>query len=144
MRRFMGDIGLLLIRLMIAVVMIFHGSQKLFGAFDGNGMPAFIDFVEGLKIPSPQIAAYLAAGTEFFGGILVGIGLLTRIVAIPICFNMLVAVFVVHGHTFSNQEKGFEYPLTLAVIAAALFFTGPGRLSLDFIFTAEKKEEKKK
>lgn len=67
---------------------------------------------------------------EFFGGILVGIGLFTRIAVIPWAIGMLVAVLVVHPHAFSAQHGGMEYPLTLAVMLIALFFTGPGRYSV--------------
>ncbi len=133
------DFGLLLIRGMIAVVLMFHGSQKLFGWFEGQGMGAFTEaLVDMEKIPMPEVAAYVSAGTEFFGGILLLIGFLTRLVAIPVAFNMYVAAIVVHGGAFSLQKQGMEYALTLAVIATALILTGAGRFSVDGCLWREK------
>jgi putative oxidoreductase len=133
------DFGLLLIRGMIAVVLMFHGSQKLFGWFDGQGMGAFTDALVGMeKIPMPEVAAYVSAGTEFFGGLLLLVGFLTRLVAIPVAFNMYVAAIVVHGGAFSLQKQGMEYALTLAVIATAMIFTGAGQLSIDGCIWREK------
>ena len=125
------DFGLLLIRGMMAAVLMFHGSQKLFGWFEGQGMEAFTKgLVDMETIPQPEIAAYLAAGTEAFGGLLLLVGFLTRLVAIPVAFNMYVAAIVVHGGAFSLQKQGMEYALTLAVIATALIFTGAGQVSI--------------
>lgn len=124
--------GLLMIRVILGVVLMFHGSQKLFGWFDGTGMVAFIQTLTELKqIPQPEIAAYLAAGAEFGGGLLLLVGFLTRLAAIPVTFNMMVAAIVVHGHAFSLADGGMEYALTLAVVAGALIFTGAGRFSID-------------
>lgn len=125
------DFGLLLIRAMVGVVLMFHGSQKLFGWFGGKGMEDFTLALDAMQIPMPQVAAYLSAGTEFVGGLLLVVGLLTRLVAIPVAFNMFVAAFKVHGAAFSLEQGGMEYALTLGVVAAALIFTGAGQLSVD-------------
>lgn len=132
------DLGLLLIRAMVGVVLMFHGSQKLFGWFDGQGMTAFVENVEKMQLPMPQVSAYLSAGTEFFGGLLLLVGFLTRLVAIPVAFNMFVAAIVVHGGAFSLAKQGMEYALTLAVVATALIFTGGGRFSVDGCLWREK------
>ena len=125
------DIGLLLIRVMIGVVFIFHGSQKLFGAFGGPGIEGFAGWLASMNVPLPTLNAYMAAGTEFFGGIAILIGLTTRITAIPMAITMIVAIVMVHGEAFSVQQNGMEYPLTLGVVLIALTFTGAGRISLD-------------
>ena len=126
------DIGLLLIRVILGVVLMFHGSQKLFGWFEGKGIEAHIEGVKQIEfIPMPQTSAYLSAGTEFFGGLLLVVGFLTRLAAIPAAINMFVAAFAVHGAAFSLAKGGMEYALTLAIIAVALVFTGAGRLSVD-------------
>jgi len=128
------DMGLLMIRAIICVVLVYHGSQKVFGAFDGKGMADFITHVQAMKAPLPAAAAWAAALAELVGGALIGLGLLTRLAAVPAALTMFVAAIVVHGHAFSNQTKplmGMEYPLTLGIVAAALILTGPGRLSLD-------------
>lgn len=127
----MSDAGLLGIRLMLGVVFMYHGAQKLFGAFGGSGIEGFAGFLESLGMPLPTLNAYMAGGTEFFGGLLLGVGLVTRLVSIPVAFTMLVAVFMVHGSAFGAQNNGMEYPLTLAVVTLGIGLIGPGRLSLD-------------
>jgi putative oxidoreductase len=121
----------LLIRLILGVVLMFHGSQKLFGWFEGSGMEAFAANIEKMEMPMPVAAAYAAALAELVGGALLLVGFLTRIAAIPVAITMLVAAIKVHGHAFSGQHGGMEYPLTLAVVAAALMFTGAGQFSVD-------------
>lgn len=125
------DVSLLLIRVMIGVVFMFHGSQKLFGMFGGPGMEGVTGALASMQIPMPALNAYLAAGAEFFGGLALAVGFLTRIAAIPVVATMLVASFVAHGSAFSLQHKGMEYALTLAVVTAAVGIAGAGKLSID-------------
>lgn len=136
-----GDCGLLLIRLMLGVVFMFHGSQKLFGAFDGSGLSGFAGFLEGQGIPFPHLSAVLAACAEFIGGLLVLIGFAVRVAVVPMVVTMLVAVIVVHGDAFSAQNNGMEYPLTLAVMLAGLGLIGPGRLSASAVIARDKLNE---
>lgn len=124
------DVGLLLIRLMLAVVLIYHGSQKLFGWFGGPGLSGAAEFMGSQGIPLPMVAAVLSSCTEFFGALILLIGTGTRIAAIPMSFNMFVASFVVHWGAFDARNQGMEYPLTLAVVLAGLALTGPGRLAV--------------
>jgi putative oxidoreductase len=127
------DLGLLLLRLMIAAVGIGHGGQKLFGLFHGDGHEAFAKILESLNVPMPGISAWLVGLVEFCCGALIGAGFLTRVAAIPFAINMAVAILLVHkGHFFA--PAGMEFPLTLAVIAVTIFLAGPGRLSLDSAF----------
>lgn len=125
------DAGLLLIRAMVAVVFVYHGSQKLFGAFGGPGLGGFAGMLGGMGLPFPYAQAVLAASAEFFGGLAIGVGLATRLAALPLVVTMLVASFMVHGKAFSAQNGGMEYPLTLAVVVLGLALTGAGALSLD-------------
>jgi putative oxidoreductase len=125
------DVSLLLIRVMIGVVFMFHGSQKLFGMFEGPGMEGFTQGLTSMGIPMPALNAYLAAGAEFFGGLLLAVGLLTRLAAIPVVVTMMVAAFMVHGSAFSLQHSGMEYALTLGVVTAAVGIAGAGKLSID-------------
>ncbi len=127
----MLDVGLLLIRLLPGVVFVFHGSQKVFGAFGGGGMEGFTGFLASMNVPAPALNAWAAALTELVGGAALIVGLATRIVGVPLTVTMLVASFMVHGGAFSAQDNGMEYPLTLAFIAAGLVFTGAGRISVD-------------
>lgn len=132
------DFGFLLIRLILGAVMIFHGAQKVFGEFGGPGIEKFTEVVEA-KIELPKfvpakVAAQAAAWSEFGGGILLVFGLFTRLAALFIAATMGVASFVIHGAAFSLKDGGMEYALTLGVVAVALIFIGPGRISIDQLF----------
>lgn len=126
------SLGLLLLRLALGWIFIFHGSQKLFGAFDGPGIAGFASHLQGLPLLPPIVWAYMAALGEFVGGVSVLLGLLTRLGAIPIIITMLVAIGTVHGKNgFSLQYMGYEYNVALIGMAAALVLTGPGLVALD-------------
>src|SRR3989337_594122 len=102
------DLGLLLIRTMVGVVFVFHGAQKLFGAFGGPGLEGFTGFLTQLEGPMPAGSAGLAPVAEFAGGLALIAGLGTRIAAVPLLVTMLVAAFKVHGAAFSAQAGGME------------------------------------
>jgi putative oxidoreductase len=123
------DVGLLLIRVMVGVVGMYHGSQKLFGLFGGGGIRGTAGAMEQMGLPLPMLSAILAGAAECFGGLLVAIGLRARLAALPYAFTMFVAAFYVHGHAFGAQHNGMEYPLTLGVVLIGLAMTGPGRLT---------------
>lgn len=125
------DLGLFLIRTMVGVVFVFHGAQKLFGAFGGPGLEGFTGFLTQLQVPMPGVSAVLAAVAEFGGGLALIAGLGTRVAALPLVITMLVAAFKVHGTAFAAQAGGMEYALTLAVVTTGLAFTGAGHWSLD-------------
>jgi putative oxidoreductase len=125
------DVGLLLLRAVVATVFVFHGGQKLFGLWNGPGIDGTAAFFAQVGIPWPLANAYVASVTEFFGGLAIGLGLLTRLVALPLAFTMVVAIVTVHPGGFSVREGGMEFALLLGVATLALAFTGPGRLSVD-------------
>ena len=123
--------GLLLIRIMVGVVFIFHGSQKLFGAWGGSGLDGFAGYLETLGVPYPHASAVLAGLAEFLGGISLVTGAFLRLLAIPLVITMLVAIFTAFpGKGFDAQKGGMEYPLTLLVVVAALAIMGPGEYAL--------------
>jgi putative oxidoreductase len=129
------DVGLLLLRLMVGAIGVFHGGGKLFtGLFGGAGPEGFAAELDQMGVPMPAVSAYLAGSAEFFGGLLVAAGVATRLAAVPFLFTMLVAAFAVHGKAFGLQSGGMEYALTVAVILASLILTGPGRLTLPALF----------
>jgi putative oxidoreductase len=127
------DYGLLLMRLMLGIVFMFHGSQKLFGMFEGMGIQGFAGYLEGMKIPMPQVSAYAAAIAELGGGACVLVGLLTRLAVIPMIITMAVAFIVAHKAKFYGEGNG-EHALTLGVMLLTLMLTGAGRFSIDGIF----------
>ena len=120
-------LALLVMRLVLATVMIAHGSQKVFG-----GMPRFQTIVSGIGLPAWM--AFLSAAAEFGGGILVLLGVLTRFAAFAITIDLLVAIFRIHIKAGLRGPGGLEFPLSVVVIAFALIFFGPGPISFDSIF----------
>jgi putative oxidoreductase len=125
-----SDAGLLLIRVGLGVVFVFHGSQKLFGLFGGGGLEGTAGFMAKLGLPAPMAQAVLAGSAEFFGGLALLTGFGARLAVVPLVVTMLVASFWVHGEAFDVQKGGMEYPLTLAFVLAGLGLTGPGALAL--------------
>jgi putative oxidoreductase len=120
------------IRLVLGVIFIAHGAQKLFGAFGGPGMAGTVGFFATIGIKPALLWAWVVALAEFFGGLAVLLGLLTGVASAVFIVNMLVAIALVHWKNgFFNGDKGFEFNLSLIVMALSLIFSGPGRLSLD-------------
>ncbi|HEV8662556.1 MAG TPA: DoxX family protein [Candidatus Methylomirabilis sp.] len=126
------------IRLALGAIFIGHGAQKLFGWFGGYGPKGTIGyFQQALGVPPPLTV--LAILAEFFGGLGVLLGLLTRLAAAGITAVMLVAIAKVHwGHGFflnwelkPNRGHGYEMNLALIGMALALLIAGGGALSVD-------------
>lgn len=127
-----NSIGLFVLRVLIGVMFLAHGSQKLFGAFDGPGITGFAAMLAGTGLPNPTLFAYLAAGSEFFGGLFLTLGLLTRLAIFPPLVVMIVAITKVHwAQGFFLQKGGFEYPLMIAGALLALLSLGGGKFSID-------------
>lgn len=119
----MVDLGLLCVRLGLAAVFMFHGAQKLFGWFDGAGMAQLIG---GFG----PVLGYLIAIGEFFGGLGLLVGFLSRFSAGSLVVIMGGAIALVHGQNgFSMANKGYEYNFTLLMMALAILLAGPGRLA---------------
>ena len=136
-------VSLLLLRVILGVIFFAHGSQKVMGWFGGYGMTGTVGaFKNYMHIPAPL--AYLASFTEFFGGIFMIFGLLTRLTALGLLISMIVAIFKVHlkaGFFMSTEpgkSNGFEYNLSLAVVSLVLLLTGAGPVSLDSLLRFSK------
>ncbi len=119
-------LALLVMRLALGAVMTGHGYHKVFG-----GLHHHVQFVTSLGLPG--WTAYLSAFAEFFGGILVLIGLFTRFAAFVICVDLSVAIAKVHFHNGLMGQGGYEFPLALAALAFGLIFLGPGAIAFDHI-----------
>jgi putative oxidoreductase len=120
-------LGLLVLRVVLGVIMIAHGYRNLFG----GGLHQHAKFVASLGIPT--WLGYVSSIAEFGGGILLVVGLFTRIAALAVCIDLLVAIFKVHFHNGLMGQGGYEYPLALAAMAFALIFTSGGSVSLDWV-----------
>jgi putative oxidoreductase len=118
------DAGLLLLRLVVGVVFLYHGVAKL------ADPAAFAGFLERLGVFLPTVAAWGVALVESIGGLALMVGLLTRIAGLLLAINMTVAIILVHSHAFNVQEGGMEFALTLGIASLALVLTGPGRFSI--------------
>jgi putative oxidoreductase len=122
------SVALGLIRMIVGLVFVVHGAQKIFIYHYAGVVAAF----HQMGIPAPEVSAAFAMAAEFVGGLLLLSGLYTRLAAIPVAFTMLVAITQVHWHAgFFAQGGGFEYPLTLLVANLALLIGGGGAFALD-------------
>ncbi|MGG0718011.1 DoxX family protein [Robertmurraya massiliosenegalensis] len=131
----MVDIGILLIRLVIGILFIGHGAQKLFGWFGGNGLNGTGGWFESIGIKPGITMALLAGLVEVVGGILFAIGLLTPLAGILIAGTMVVSIVKVHGtNGLWAQANGYEYNLTLMAVAIGVALIGPGQYALDSLF----------
>jgi putative oxidoreductase len=131
-----NDVALTTLRVVLGVVFFAHGAQKLLGWFGGYGFHGTMGFFEHMGMPAP--VAFLIICTEFFGGLGLIVGLLSRIAALGIGVEMIGAIFLVHlpngffMNWFGNQKgEGFEYHLLVIAVAAALLLRGSGAFSLD-------------
>ena len=121
-----------ILRVPIGLILAAHGAQKLFGWFGGNGLAGTAQWLSSMGIEPGYLMALLAGGAEFFGGLALVIGLLTRPAALVAAFTMLVAIFSVHiGNGLFAADGGYEYALTLFVALIALAIQGGGYLSVD-------------
>lgn len=121
------------VRLALAAVMIAHGSQKVLGTFNGPGFSTYISGNTPFSFMRPTwLWLSAAAFSEFLGGILIGLGFLTRVAAFFVACTMLTAVVGVHWNGgFFASNRGFEFPLTLLGMALALLISGGGQASVD-------------
>lgn len=124
-----GDLqglGTLILRVVVGVVLIAHGFQKLVGFSEWSAQ------VRAMGIPASDVMAALAMGAELGGGALIVLGLLTPLAAVMVLVTMLVAIVKVHlPHGLMAEDGGFEYPLVLAGVAAFLLIHGAGPYSVD-------------
>lgn len=129
-----NNLAYLPLRLGVGIVMAAHGSQKLFGWFGGGGLQGTGQFfAESLGLKPGVLMAALAGGAEFFGGLLILVGFLTRFAGLAVAFTMAVAIFMVHSSAFFASNDGMEYPLTLLLASLSLVIGGGGALSVDRI-----------
>ncbi|HNP37664.1 MAG TPA: DoxX family protein [Woeseiaceae bacterium] len=122
----------LALRLSAGVIFVAHGAQKLFGSFGGYGLEGTGQWMASVGLEPGYLMALAAGSAEFFGGLALLVGLLTRPAALVLAITMLVAIIAVHlpnGLFMSNN--GYEYGLALLGMSVALLFNGGGKFSLD-------------
>ncbi|BDU39815.1 DoxX family protein [Vibrio nigripulchritudo] len=122
----------LALRIPVGIILMAHGSQKLFGWFGGYGLEGTGQWMASIGLAPGVLMAFLAGSAEFFGGLFLILGLLTRPAAIVTAFTMIVAIFSVHfenGLFLSNN--GYEFGLALLAASVSLAISGSGKLALD-------------
>ena len=131
-----NDVALTMLRVVLGVVFFAHGAQKMLGWFGGFGFHGTVGAFTHMGMPAPM--AVLIICTEFFGGLGLIFGLLTRIASLGVAGLMVGAIFMVHLQNgfFMNwmgtqKGEGFEYHLLALAMAGMLLLRGAGAFSLD-------------
>ena len=126
------NLSLLLARLTIAYGFYEPAMQKW------SDIPSVASWFDSLGIPFPTLSAYLTAGTELLGVVLLTLGLFTRLISMPLIIIMIVAITTVHmTHGFSAGDNGFEIPLYYMLFLALFASFGAGKFSLDHLLFGE-------
>ena len=137
-----NDIATAIVRLVLGVIFFAHGAQKMLGWFGGYGFSGTMGFFTGM-MHIPALFAFLAIAAEFFGGLGLIFGFLTRIAALGIFCNMIVAVTMVHHQfgffmnwTGAQKGEGYEYHLLIVAVTALLMIRGAGAASIDRVLSS--------
>ncbi|WP_268800759.1 DoxX family protein [Pseudomonas huanghezhanensis] len=124
--------GITVLRILVGIIFMAHGSQKLFGLFGGYGLEGTGQYMESLGLTPGYLMALMSGSAEFFGGLALVIGLLARPAAVVLIVMLVVAILSVHIHNgLFMANNGYEFALALLGGAIAVLFEGAGRLSLD-------------
>jgi len=137
-----NDRATTILRLVLGVIFFAHGAQKMLGWFGGYGFTGTMGFFTGM-LHIPALFAFLAIAAEFFGGLGLIFGLLTRVAAFgPFC-NMIVAVAMIHHNfgffmnwTGAQKGEGYEYHLLLLATSVFLIIHGAGAASVDRLLSS--------
>ncbi|HLZ60267.1 MAG TPA: DoxX family protein [Ktedonosporobacter sp.] len=147
----MVSIGLFVLRLIAGGIFAIHGYPKLFGgpgkqvhptaqrylgpgfsqSMEQGGPERFSKMLESMEVPRPKATATFVGWVEFLGGILLALGLLTRLASALLIGDMAVAIQKVHAQKGLVGQGGYEFPLSLTAACLALFLAGPGKISVD-------------
>ncbi|MDA8332673.1 MAG: DoxX family membrane protein [Candidatus Dormibacteraeota bacterium] len=150
-----SDIGLLTLRIVTGGILAAHGLPKLFGgpgrrppgplssllganyapAWEKSGPANFAEHLGQMGIPLPEFAAAASGVSELAGGLGLMLGAATPIASAASAANMAVAVRQAHWKTGPYGQGGYEFALLLGVAAMAIGLTGPGRISVDRLFS---------
>jgi putative oxidoreductase len=132
-----NDRATAILRLVLGVIFFAHGAQKMLGWFGGYGFTGTMGFFTSV-MHIPALFAFLAICAEFFGGLGLILGFLTRIAALGVFSNMIVAIAMVHGQfgffmnwTGAQKGEGFEYHLLVLAVTTFLMIRGAGAVAID-------------
>ncbi|MCW2756296.1 MAG: DoxX [Nocardioidaceae bacterium] len=128
------DLAAVLIRGVLGFTFVGHGAQKLFGWFGGGGISGTTDFFTFIDVPAPHLTAVVVGLVEFFGGLLILVGLLTVPFSLLLVLDMVGAIATfnhAHGFFVESPNGGWELNFVLIGLAGALALLGAGRWSVD-------------
>jgi putative oxidoreductase len=124
-------VTLLLLRLGLALVFTYHGYPKLFGETQ-----KFIDAFHNLGLPSYFV--YIAGTVEFFGGLLLALGLLTPVAGVLLLLDMGAAMWRYNFNEGIYAVREYELPLVLGLASLAVAAIGAGKFSLDYLIAKKR------
>lgn len=125
--RSVQGLGIAILRVIVGIVFVSHGGQKLFVYHFAGVARNFA----ALGIPAPEVAAVAVTLVEFLGGLMLILGLFTRWAALLLAVDMTVALVAAHIKHGFWLPYGIEYPLILLAVNIALALSGPGAAALD-------------
>jgi putative oxidoreductase len=129
------DLALLVLRVVVGLLFVGHGAQKLFGAFGGGGLEGTAGMFDNIGLRPGWLHARAAGAAEFAGGVLLALGLFTPFAAAALIAVMTAAVITVHApNGIWNSNRGYEFNLVMIAAAFALAGIGAGSWSLDNVF----------
>lgn len=128
------------LRLALGAVFVAHGLQKVLGSFGGPGFEKFLSGPTPFGFMKPAwFWLGAAAFSELVGGVLLLLGLLTRVGAFFLACTMLTAIIGVHWPAFFASNRGIEYPLSLLAMSVALLIAGGGMASIDLAIAGRRR-----
>ena len=128
------DISLLVMRVIVGVIFVAHGSQKLLGVFGGPGLAGVVEMMGPV--------GYLVTIGEFFGGLGLIFGFLSRFSAASLIVIMIGAIVLVHGKNgFFLDAGGFEFNLALIGLLLPILLIGPGRFAIGWLLPLPKSKQ---
>lgn len=128
-----AGLGATTLRVPVGIILAAHGAQKLFGWFGGYGLEGTGQWMASVGFEPGYLMALLAGSAEFFGGIALFLGLLTRPAAAVAAFTMAMALTVHLGNGLFVSNNGYEFALALLAAAVSLVFQGGGAYALDSV-----------
>ncbi|GFD70449.1 DoxX family protein [Alteromonas sp. KUL106] len=131
-----NSVSSLVLRVPVGIILSAHGAQKLFAWFGGYGLEGTGQWMESIGLAPGFIMALLAGSAEFFGGLSLIVGLLTRSAALISAFTMVIAIFSVHASNgLFMSNNGYEFALALLAATSALTIQGGGKFSIDTLIS---------
>ncbi len=135
---------LLMFRIVVGIVFFVHGAQKLFSWFNGWGLEGTGNWMGSIGLHPGYYMAMLAGSAEFFGGVFLIIGLMTRLSSLFLIITMAVAILYVHlQNGFFTYNNGYEYAMVLLFSSMTILIGGAGAFSLDKLIFNNTKNVKK-